>query len=501
MSQVVMFPGKAGKQSKEKKRGGGGGGAPPGERDALEKAVEEKNREFALILMGGRAFVLREFQHPTLNVPTQAFLTTAAFKDWLAPERFFDPETERFTGLGNMWIKNKGRRWYYGVSFNPEGAPENWYNLWKGFSVEAAPPCEDFRRHADHFPTLYDHVLNNIARGDKVLARWVWGWCAHMIQRPTERLGVALVLRGKMGVGKSALGDAIGSLLGPHYTLVDDPKHLVGSFNGHMASTLLLQADEAVWAGDKEAAGRLKSLVTSTISILERKGVDGETMRNLIRLMMTSNEDWVVPAGMEERRFAVIDVGEGRMQDREYFGRMFAELASGGRAHLLAYLKAFPLDKVDLAALPRTEALFEQKVANFEPHVDWWYECLRRGAVLIGQKKWLDEVPVAAFHESYLAFAKRQNIRRPLTNATLGQKIRKLIPIQFGFAPGKIWVEAPEYGPNGELIHNSDGKVTKERVNGYFMPGLIACRNHFAALVRHDAIDWGDGEISAPAKE
>ncbi len=92
-----------------------------------------------------------------------------------------------------------------------------------------------------------------------------------MLQHPRERLGVALVLRGKQGAGKTKPCEVFGSLIPSHYFLVDSARYLTGTFNAHMASCLLLQADEAVWAGDKQAEGRLKGLVTSTEQMVESK--------------------------------------------------------------------------------------------------------------------------------------------------------------------------------------------------------------------------------------
>ena len=54
----------------------------------------------------------------------------------------------------------------------------------------------------------------------------------------------------------------------------------------------------------KSAEGRLKGLVTSEYQLIEVKGVDQFKSPNYVRLMMTSNEAWVVPAGKDERRFA-----------------------------------------------------------------------------------------------------------------------------------------------------------------------------------------------------
>ena len=100
---------------------------------------------------------------------------------------------------------------------------------------------------------------------------------------------------------------------------MDDPRYLVGNFNIHMQRLLLLQADEALWAGDHSAEGRLKGLVTSSVHMLEKKGVDPVASRNLVRVLLTSNADWVIPAGPDSRRFAVFDVGDAARGNASYF--------------------------------------------------------------------------------------------------------------------------------------------------------------------------------------
>ena len=53
-------------------------------------------------------------------------------------------------------------------------------------------------------------------------------------------------------------------------------------------------------------------MVTEETIQIEIKGKDVLTFRNYIRLLVSSNHDWVITAGNEERRFFVIDVGEAR---------------------------------------------------------------------------------------------------------------------------------------------------------------------------------------------
>ena len=148
---------------------------------------------------------------------------------------------------------------------------------------------------------------------------------AHLFQRPAERIGTSLVLRGKQGTGKTKVGEVFGSLIDRHYLLVDSPRYITGQFNAHLAGCILLQADEGFFAGDRASAGVLKSLVTSSWHMIERKGVDPVQVRNLVRLLVTSEDNWVVPASLEERRFAIFDMGQAAMQNSDYFAAIDRE--------------------------------------------------------------------------------------------------------------------------------------------------------------------------------
>ena len=163
------------------------------------------------------------------------------------------------------WHSHKNRRQYDGVEFwpNPDGAPgtPNYLNFWRGFDVPPSP--------AGSYRVFRDHLFTNVCGGDDSLFKYVFGWMAHIVQRPRERLGTAIVLRGRRGTGKSKVGEVLGSLFSSHYFQVDEARYITGQFNAHMASCLLLQADEAVWAGDKAAEGRLKGLITSETQMIE----------------------------------------------------------------------------------------------------------------------------------------------------------------------------------------------------------------------------------------
>jgi len=113
--------------------------------------------------------------------------------------------------------------------------------------------------------------------------------------------------------------------------------------------------------------------------MIEAKGYDAEQSRNCTHLIMASNSDWVVPAGVEERRFFVLDVGEGRMQDSAFFEALDQQLNSSGREALLHLLLNRDLSGFNVRRYPQTQALREQKLLSLELHEELWIEVLKDG--------------------------------------------------------------------------------------------------------------------------
>ncbi len=228
------------------------------------------NCDYALVLQGSQAVIYKERSDAKLD-EQRRFLKIEAFRALHANTtteiRGSDGKIKPVT-WATRWIADRDRRTFDGIEFfpNPDGAPSTpgYLNLWSGFACEP-------KAKPNGYAVFRDHVLNNLAGGDIKLFAWIFGFFAQMVQRPRERLGVALVMRGRMGSGKTITGEVIGSLFPRHYFLVDDPRYVTGQFNAHMASCLLLQADEAVWAGDKAAEGRLKGLVTAPFNRSKRK--------------------------------------------------------------------------------------------------------------------------------------------------------------------------------------------------------------------------------------
>lgn len=426
--------------------------------------IDELNRHHAVVMVGNRVLVLRE----TINDegrPDVRFLSTDDFERWLANVQV--PEGRKMVSLAKHWLGSPRRRQYVGVAFAPAGAPKGYYNLWRGFAVEPRPgDCSLFR----------EHLYENVCRGNATLFDWVWGWLAHLVQRPGEKVGTALALRGDQGVGKTKVGEVMGSIIGDGYLAVADPRFVSGRFNGHLAQCLLLHADEGFWAGDRIAESKLKDLITGSHHLVELKGKEPFRVRNLCRLMVTGNPDWLVPAGMDERRFAVLDVGTGRKGDHGFFAALDAQMDAAGREALLHELLGADLSGIDLRRVPHTDALQQQKVQSLGPEASWWLDRLHAGAVLEAHDDWQRTVPCAHMHREYVRHAELTGTRERASQTILGQRLRQLVP---GVQTQRLtYAEA-----------NGSGSVQR-RGNCYVLPPLGYCRRAFCE--RLGEVAWDD---------
>jgi hypothetical protein len=253
---------------------------------------------------------------------------------------------------------------------------------------------------------------------------------ARLVQQPATQGQAAVVLRGGLGVGKGLVAKILGSLLGKHYLHVTDPKHIVGSFNSHLRSCLLLFADEAFYAGDKRHESNLKTLITEQFRSIEAKGVDVEQAPNFTKVILASNNSWVVPAGDNERRFFVLDVGDMQQQNTTYFSELLDQMnVKGGKQALLYHLLTHDITEYNVWKIPKTEALQDQKDYTLRPDEAWWLDILEDGGIG-GSGKWPSVAPKRTLFENYLEYCDSMRVTwGRLSHVSFGKKLIYLCPM------------------------------------------------------------------------
>jgi hypothetical protein len=442
-----------------------------------EKAVLELNKIHALTTIGAKVVILYEFQNQHGQIEI-SFLSTSSFRE-LYSNRSVISNSGNLIKWGAAWLASYLRRQVLGVHFNPGNEIEGWYNLWKGLKVK--PSEIEIPEKWCHYRK---HVEQNVCNGDPTTITYVWGWLADMFQNPAEKPGVALVLRGDKGVGKGAFVAGIQNTLGTHSIQIHQRSQFTGKFNSHLADKLLVFVDEGFWSGDKSAEGVIKGLITEQKLTIEKKGVDAIEVDNFSRFIIASNEDWVVPASEDERRFCVIDVSDAHAQNHDYFKPIFEEINGEGASHLLRFLLDYDLTSFNIRQAPLSPALLDQKLNSLRITWAFWFDALQEGFfftdpghAIISEGNWGTEkmfVFTDSLHDSFVRYCK--------CRSHSAYKQDKSVLIKELFGVKGVCSEAKQ-----------DRLGTPKRKRGYWLPPLSRCRELFEiALKAVGMIDWDE---------
>jgi len=429
--------------------------------------VLELNKQHAIVMLGGKCVVLNEDFDPVFMRKDISFSNTEDFNKRYANRREPNPYTNGHSesSIAKIWFESPYRRQYDGLVFSPDKDVPGYYNLYRGRGVEPV--------HGD-WSLMRRHIHEVIASGNEEIERYVLHWLADLVQHPGgPRPGTAIILRGKQGTGKGSFVSQLGEIIGPHFMHITNQHHLTGRFNNHLKDALLVFVDEGFWGGNKTIEGPLKGLVTEEQVMIEPKGKDPFMVKNNIRLIIASNNEWVVPAGKEERRFFVIDVTETHIQDKEYFGALYRQMDSGGREAMLYDLLHMDITGYDLRSFPRTQALLDQIVNSMSSFERYWYDQLYSGTLGQADANW-GEVFVDDFYEGYLKSAQAMGQRHRLSKSQVGKELRKLCP----------GVQKVRQRPSPNLY--------REFI--YILPELDDCRKAFEEKV-NIKVDW-DAPVS-----
>jgi hypothetical protein len=325
----------------------------------IDPDLAEMNQKYAVVRIAGKTRVVwfeDAEAYPGSKAPV--FSTISDFCAFHAnPKKVMIGRNgkERKVGIGRWWIDHDRRRQFTGLVYAPgidAKITNGKLNLWKGFG------CVSCEGKCDLFLT---HVLDNICCGNKEYDNYLLNWMAYALQHPDRQAEVAVVMRGNEGTGKGVAAKQFGQLLGSHFRHIVHAKHLTGHFNAHLQQCSVLFADEAFFAGDRSHESILKALITEETLLIEPKGIDPFPVRNCVHLIMSSNSDWVIPAGADARRYFVLNVGNAHIQDHSYFAAIAQEMDTGGREALLHYLLSRDLKGFNVRLVPQTKALAEQK--------------------------------------------------------------------------------------------------------------------------------------------
>ena len=309
------------------------------------------------------------------------------------------------------------------------------YNLWQGFPTKPSS--------SGTWSLLYEHLYENICHSNDEYYHFMMTWMAHIIQKPGEIPGSAIVLIGKKGAGKSILfGKFLSEILGDMAITLSSKTKVFADFNAHFDKRLLCAMEEAVWAGSHESEGKLKEMITGQKRDTTSKGVDTDFVDNYCRIVILSNNEWVVPVSIDdERRFFVLEVSDKLLNDVKHFERMIAEMDNGGKEAFMDELMQWEPDNGEWSILrdpPKTKWLDIQAYNTLPSHEKFLFDLIKYGMLDSDDRRDLNElklndmsdtpIVVSELYQHYKASCVTSAGRNNNSKNAMGRMISKLIP-------------------------------------------------------------------------
>jgi hypothetical protein len=360
-------------------------GADAENAEEANEYLEKFNKDYFVTPLGSQIFVC-SIEKDETGRKTPVYRLFQAFEQMYSHIRVWDGQKR--IKAGKFWLEHPMRQQYAGVSFVPNGPdvlPGNIKNLWLGFAVE---PKEG------DCSLVLKHINQVLANGDEKSANYILNYLAWTVQNPDKQAEVALIFQGSEGTGKGLIGRVMMDFFGSAAMHISSSRHLVGNFNAHLDGTVFLFADEAFWAGDKAARGALFSLITEPYLTLERKGIDAKQVINRLHIMMASNEEWVVPANYDSRRFAVFAVSSKYKQNSGYFTPLYEQIDNGGREAFLFEMLRRDVSHFHPRNIIKTAAFREQVIRSLGALESTWLHLIEDGHIPV----YLEEAPTNVWY-------------------------------------------------------------------------------------------------------
>lgn len=435
----------------------------------LDDLLSMMNTIFAVTRYGDQ-IVIANFAGKNIS-----FMSDREFHKMMANQVFRTPKGDKVL-ISHYWFKWMYRRQYIGrgAVFEPGGVLEirgDMLNMFRGLAIDPA---------AGNWSLMQAHILNVLCSGRQDISDYFIRWMAWSVQKLDQPIGVAVALLGEQGSGKGIFVRTFGNLFGEHFSHVANGDQLTGRFNANIGRSCLVFLDEAVFGGDKKGEGVLKALITEPIISLEAKFKDPIMVPNKLRIIVASNNEWAVPAGIGDRRWLILNVDNSYAGTEHaiYFNALGAEIENGGAAAMLHDLLLLDLSGFNVRKMPRTAAKAHQQALSLPSVEAWLYQVLQDGAIqqqslnsLPGTKQeWQVNGLVVSKDEaytSYESFSSRRRDFRPVVKSIWAKRLRELLdPHLLNIRPGGT-----------------------DRPRSFQFASLALCRQSFATKIGAD-FEW-----------
>jgi len=306
----------------------------------------------------------------------------------------------------------------------PQHIPESDYPIVFNYTLYD----EEHPERDEEIFQAFNKLIELACRGNEVKAKYRVSYYAHIIQKPTDLPGVALVDSGKEGVGKDTtanfiikyiVGDWNCKVYGNNSSQIFD-KHDIGRMN-----KLIVKVEEPKQSVCIENQDAIKSFITTETSDFNPKNIrDPIVVKNNTRYFYTTNYGCPIPISENDRRMDIYDFSDEKMGDIEFWKWIRKTLYNDYAGKVIGkYLESIDISDYDPRILPPSEykdAIQEENIAIEKQFI------LDKDV----QEEWNDWMNCSDIYIVYKNWCKRMNVENYSANSSKSLGKRLIIPLR-----------------------------------------------------------------------
>jgi hypothetical protein len=224
----------------------------------------------------------------------------------------------------DKWLKDPGMRTYSKVSTEISNDP----NI---FVLPKTPPpsfiytkytCEPNK----YALPLFDELIDIVSNRQESIKKYILNWLAHLLQKPLELPGVAIIFNGLKGAGKDTIGDFFGEYIigSQYYQNYSNHSQYFEKHDTMKANKWFIKLEEINKKVTQIGANGeyFKASITSANLNINPKGSGSFNVSNYMRVMASCNNADPVNVEQNERRFVISVVSPEEIGNHSYWSNL-----------------------------------------------------------------------------------------------------------------------------------------------------------------------------------
>ena len=277
---------------------------------------------------------------------------------------------------------------------------------------------------------MMSYIREVLANGQEDAHTYLLRWLSHMVKG--NKNDSILYFKSKQGYGKSTLLEFMREfVIGDDLSLETGSQYLLSNFNAVLGGKLFVYFEEletfstAQWMA---CSSKLKRYATSLTIILEEKNMKAFTTKNMMNIIVASNNDAIMDD--DGRRYFILDISNKRQiipncttprneENKRYWNDVHSCFNNEVGHAFYCFLMEVDTTNYRPQDFPTTQSKLDSYAKRLETHENFlkYNYVLRRGEL---------KTNVADLYAEYTDYCRGNGVVKPLTKIDFNKKLKEI---------------------------------------------------------------------------